>query len=114
MTCQSDPSRRFKAALLVQDAKEEPHLTPEQLRHSASLALESAMQVVGRCADIEAAELDKWYRLECAHGAFDKVDEPGEVEDVLLEDVVIADLLEKALFHPATSSGLHLSDGSWI
>ena len=79
----------------LQEAKEEPHLTPDQLRGCASRALAASLQLVSKCSDMGVEELERWYRMESSGGFFDKA-EAAEIEDVLLEDVLIADLLKKA------------------
>ena len=82
---------------VVQDGKEEPHLSTDQLRACAARALEAALQLVSHCSEVPTSELEKWYRLECSYGTFDKDDGPSEVEDALLEDILIADLVKQAL-----------------
>ena len=90
LRCSQMPSGR------LQDCKEEPCLDPRCLRECAARSLEASLQLVSRCCDMNSKDLEKWYRLECGCGAFDGTNEPAEVEDVLLEDVVISEMLKQA------------------
>ena len=83
----------------LQDAKEEPHLTPDQMRDCASRALQAALQLVSRCADMSVSDLESWYRIEVNYGAFEGGDS-AEVEDQLLEDILISDRMDQAPLAP--------------
>ena len=86
--------------MILQDAKEEPHLTPEQMRDCASRALQASLQLVSRCADMSLADLEKWYRIEVNYGLFEGAEDAHEVEDQLLEDALISDFLDQAPLAP--------------
>eukprot|EP00435_Cladocopium_sp_Y103_P000434 s270_g1.t1 len=76
------------------DPWREPHGLSEvkiehRLQECANNALDASLKVVSRCSDISVESLETLYREAMEHDGL--ADEPDEVEDMLLEDVIIAD-----------------------